>query len=154
MENLKKRLRIVLTSKRLVLIIAIGSMLVTMLFVRVVKNWVSSDSEDVDVFFEKAMDGKKAVSLLVKSSSLPIELLYPGVKVDVINKNDDGVSYIVRDVYVVGISVMDEGQNAKVTLAVNKDESEKVLSIKGDNVSLLVRGNNSKESDDIEIVEM
>ena len=137
------------------MIIAVGAMLGTMLFVKAIKSWASSgDGNEVDAFFEKAMDGKRAASILIKTSNLPVEMLYPGVKVDVVDKKEDGVSYIVRDVYVVGVSVIDEGQNTKITLAVNKDESEKMLSVKSDNISLLIRGNNSKGNDDIEIEEL
>lgn len=155
MENLKKQLRVVLTSKRLVLLISIGSLLGTLLFVRVLKHYTfSNEEQEVPVLLD-ALKGKKAVSVSLKLSSLPMDFIYPGVRVDLVEVKDSIVSYVVKDVYVVGIGVMSEENLAKITLAVNNDESENIMKKDGQTLSLIVRGEgNNKDLDDIEIVEL
>ncbi|MEI6079610.1 MAG: hypothetical protein WCQ53_03110 [bacterium] len=154
-ENLKKRLRVILTSKRLVLIISIGSLLATLLFVRVLKNYSRQTTGDEEgALLYEALKGKKAVSVLFELSSLPMEFIYPGVKVDLVDKNEKDITYVVKAVYVVGVTVVEEGSKAKITLAVNDDESERIIRKDGKKLGLIVRGDgNSKDFDDIEIVE-
>ena len=152
--NLRKRLRVILTSKRLVLIISIGSLLATLLFVRVLKNYSKHTADEEGALLYEALKGKKAVSVLFELSSLPMEFIYPGVKVDLVDKNEKDITYVVKAVYVVGVTVVEEGSKAKITLAVNDDESERIIRKDGKNLGLVVRGDgNSKDFDDIEIVE-
>ena len=154
MANLKKRLRVVLTSKRLVILISVGSLAGTLLFVRVLKSYANQPVDEESVLLREALKGKKAVSVLFNLSSLPMEFIYPGVKVDLVEKNEKEVEYVVKDVYVVGVSIMEEGTKAKITLAVNNDESERIIKKEGQTLGLVVRGyGNKKELDDIEIVE-
>ena len=154
MANLKKRLRVVLTSKRLVILISVGSLAGTLLFVRVLKSYANQPVDEESVLLREALEGKKAVSVLFNLSSLPMEFIYPGVKVDLVEKNEKEVEYVVKDVYVVGVSIMEEGTKAKITLAVNNDESERIIKKEGQTLGLVVRGyGNKKELDDIEIVE-
>ena len=154
MANLKKRLRVVLTSKRLVILISIGSLLATLLFIKVLKGYSNQHVDEEGALLYEVLKGKKAVSVLFNLSSLPMEFIYPGVKVDLVERNEKEVEYIVKDVYVVGVSIVEEGTKGKITLAVNNDESERVIRREGQTLGLVVRGyGNNKDSDDIEIVE-
>jgi hypothetical protein len=154
MASLKKRLRVVLASKSMVAVISIASLLATLLFVRIIKNYSSQETDEEGALLYEALKGKKAVSVLLSLSSLPMEFIYPGVKVDLVEKNEKEVNYIVKDVYVVGVAIVEEGTKAKITLSVNDEESERVMRKEGLDLGLVVRGyGNNKDFDDIEIVE-
>lgn len=136
-------------------LISIGSLLGTLLFVKVLKNYANEPHDDNGAFLAEALKGKKAVSVLIKSESLPMEFLYPGVKVDLVDKKTQDITYVVKDVYVVGVSIVQEGAMTKVTLAVNNDEGERVIKTKSDDLGLIIRGYGSnKDNDDVEIVEL
>jgi len=158
--KLRQRLRIVLSSKVLVVTLAIGSLCFTMLFTYFLRNYnfgsAQANANTLEVFYEQALRGKKAVSVVFPSNKVPLDLLYPSVKVDVACKNSYGdPEYIVKDVFVVGLNVYEEGTLVKITLAVTEAQSERIIKNTSD-LDILVRGDNknSNDNNDIEIVEM
>ncbi len=154
MTSLKRRLRIILSSKLIVLFISIASLLATLGFVKLIKAYASDEEVNYsEAIIYEALNGKIAVSVNIPLSYLPMELLYPGVIVDLTEASGDEVNYIVRDVAVVGLSIIESSTVAKVTVAVSSTEGEEILNAKQDKIRLLVKGNKDKDSDDIEIIE-
>ena len=153
-QNLKRLLRIALNSKKMVAVICLISLFGTLLLVKFIKGYNTQDDyNDEDPVLEEAMKGKKAVSLLFNMSDLPVELLYPGVKVDVVDKTSSEVSEVVENVTVVGVSFLPETQQVKVLIAVNDDQSFKVLGSGGKTLGLVILGSSNLANDEIEIVE-
>jgi len=138
----------------LVILISVASLIGTLLFVKVLKSYANQPADEEGALLREVLKGKKAVSVLFNLSSLPMEFIYPGVKVDLVEKDEREVEYVVKDVYVVGVSIVEEGTKAKITLAVNNEESERIIKKESQTLGLVVRGyDNKKELDDIEIVE-
>ncbi|MEI6093368.1 MAG: hypothetical protein WCQ47_06770, partial [bacterium] len=97
------------------------------MFVKVLKGYSSKDVDEKDAFLYEMLKGKKAVSVVFNLSSLPMEFIYPGVKVDIVERNDKEVAYVVKDVDVVGVSIVEEGTKAKLIFTVSNEESEKII---------------------------
>jgi len=129
-------------------------MFVTLLSVRLLKPmWESRESDIPDPLMEKLLEGKRAVSLVVKTSNLPLDLLYPGAVVDVTDIRNGEIFYLARNVAIAGLNIIEEGVSAKVTLAVNQPDSENLIKNRTETVSLIL-SDNKHDSSDIEIVEM
>ncbi len=129
-------------------------MFTTLIGVRLLKPiWESSEPDTPDPLMGKLLEGKRAVSLVVKTSNLPLDLLYPGAMVDVTDIRNGEVFYLARDVAIAGLNIIEEGVAAKVTLAVNQPDSENLIKNRTETVSLIL-SDNKHTSNDIEIVEM
>ena len=136
------------------LLISVGSLLGTLGFVKLIKAYASDEDVNYsEAIIYDALSGKIAVSVNIPLSYLPMELLYPGVVVDLTETSGDEVNYIVRDVAVVGLSIIEAGTMAKVTVAVSSTEGEEILNTNQDKIRLFVKGDKDKDSDEIEIVE-
>lgn len=154
MRSLKRRLKLILASKLTVLLISLASLLGTLVFVKLIKAYTSDDETYYnEAIIYDALNGKIAVSVNVPVSYLPMELLYPGVAVDLTESLGNEINYLVRDVPVVGLSIIEAGTVAKVTVAVDSTEGEGILNAKQDKIRLFVKGDRDKNTDDIEIIE-
>ncbi len=153
--GLKRRLRTVLGSKKIVAVMAVGAMCVTLLLVRAIKAYPSpSDDSNSAVLLEEAMRGKKAVSMIFDISELPVEMLYPGIIVDIVDRsNAPAVENLVKGVTVVGLSYLAEREQAKVFVAVNEDEGLRILGAGDKKLGLVIVGQGQSNEDDIEIIE-
>ena len=153
-RNSKRKLRLILENKKTAGILLIVAMSITLLGVRLLKPiWESGETEAPDPLMGKLLEGKRAVSLVVKTSNLPLDLLYPGAMVDVTDIRNGEVLYLARDVAIAGLSIIEEGVAAKVTLAVDQPDSENLIKNRTETVSLIL-SDNKHTSNDIEIVEM
>lgn len=153
--SLKRRLRTILNSKKMVAVIAVSAMLFTILAVRAIKSFPSKENDDSGAaLLEEAMKGKNAVSILFDISELPVEMLYPGVLVDVIDRsNAPSVESLVEGVTVVGLSYLPQREQAKVFIAVSEEQSLKVLGSVDKKLGLVIVGHGQDQEDDIEIIE-
>jgi hypothetical protein len=130
-------------------------MLGTILSVKLLKPFWEKDQDDSpDPVMEKLLEGKRAVSLLVHTSNLPLDVLYPGAKVDVTDIKNGEVFYLAKGVSIAGLSILEEGGYAKVTLAVNLQDSESVIKNRSDTLSLVLSDDSGHNNSDIEIIEM
>jgi hypothetical protein len=137
-----------------VLLISIASLLGTLAFVKLIKAYAKDDDTSYnEAIIYDALNGKIAVSVNIPLAYLPMELLYPGVAVDLTESLGDDLNYLVRDVSVVGLSIIEAGTMAKVTVAVSSAEGEEILNAKQDKIRLFVKGDRDKNTDDIEIIE-
>lgn len=153
-KNLKRRSRLLLENKRTAGVLLVIAMLGTILTVKLLKPfWENKLDDTPDPMMEKLLEGKRAVSLLVHTSNLPLDVLYPGAKVDVTDIRDGEVFYLAKEVPIAGLSILEDGGYAKVTLAVNLQDSENVIKNKSDTISL-VFSDSGAHSNDIEIIEM
>jgi len=134
---------------------AVGAMCVTLLLVRAIKAYPSpSDDSNSAVLLEEAMRGKKAVSMIFDISELPVEMLYPGIIVDIVDRsNAPAVENLVKGVTVVGLSYLAEREQAKVFVAVNEDEGLRILGAGDKKLGLVIVGQGQSNEDDIEIIE-
>jgi len=134
---------------------AVGAMCVTLLLVRAIKAYPSpSDDSNSAVLLEEAMRGKKAVSMIFDISELPVEMLYPGIIVDIVDRsNAPAVENLVKGVRVVGLSYLAEREQAKVFVAVNEDEGLRILGAGDKKLGLVIVGQGQSNEDDIEIIE-
>jgi hypothetical protein len=116
----------------------------------------TKEDNSLKIFYDSVMKDKKAVSIILSTRNIPIELLYPGIKVDLIEKSDDNeINHIVKDVFIISISVLGGEEKARVVLALNDFDSKKVLSTKAESLRIILRGEEeSEKSNDIEIVEL
>ena len=158
LNKVKMQLRNILNAKRLVILSSVFALVFTIVFVKYLKlDSKKNEISQEDIFFEEALKNKKALTIVVETNEVSLDFIYPGVKVDLLNKSDGSdLNYIVQDVYVVGVNIIEEGAKAKVSLALTEEQSLKVLSVKG-KIGFLIRGNedkNKKSKEDIEIVEM
>ena len=154
-KNLRRRSRVLLENKRTAGILLVVAMLGTVLSVKLLKSFWESSSDDTNgPTMEKLLDGKRAVSLVVKTSNMPIDVLYPGAKVDVTDIKNGDVLYLARDVAIAGLSVSEEGEFAKVTLALDTQDSENVIKNRSETISLILNAESDRDSSDIEIVEL
>jgi hypothetical protein len=154
-KNLRRRSRLLLENKRTAGILLIVAMLLTILSVRLLKPlWEKDEDSSPDPLMGNLLEGKRAISIVVKTANLPLDVLYPGAKVDVTDIKNGEVLYLAKDVPIAGLSIMEEGASAKVTLAVNLQDSENVIKNRSDTISLVLSGDNNHGSGDIEIVEM
>ena len=152
--NLKRLLKTALNSKKMVAVISLISLCGTLLAVKFIKNYSSKPVTDNEaVLLEQAMKGKKAVSMLFNMSDFPAELVYPGVKIDVVDKTNPDIESIVTGVTVVGISFLPEREQAKVFVAVNDNQSMKIMGAEGKKLGLVIVGATDNIDDDIEIEE-
>jgi len=153
-RNSKRRLRLVLENKKTAGILLIVAMFATLIGVRLLKPiWESSQTDTPDPLMTKLLEGKRAVSLVVKANNLPLDLLYPGAMVDVTDVRNGEVFYLAKGVAIAGLNIIEEGVSAKVTLAVDQQTSENIMKNRTDTVSLIL-SSNKPDSSDIEIVEM
>ena len=153
-RNSKRKLRLILENKRTAGILLVSAMLITLLGVRLLKPmWESRESDTPDPLMGKLLEGKRAVSLVVKTSNLPLDLLYPGAMVDVTDIRNGEVFYLAKGVAIAGLNIIEEGVSAKVTLAVNQQDSENIIKNRSDTICLILSSKNP-DSSDIEIVEM
>ena len=128
-------------------------MFATIISVRLLKPiWEARELETADPVMEKLLEGKRALSIVLKSANLPMDLLYLGAKVDVTDIKDGELFYLARNVPLAGLSMTGEGDWAKVTLAVNIQDSETIIKNRTDTLSLML--SNLDANTDIEIVEM
>jgi hypothetical protein len=135
-----------------VLLISLASLLGTLVFVSLIKAYAGNEEQTYDdAIIYDALNGKIAVSVNIPLSYLPMELLYPGVIVDLTESLEKDTNYLVRDVPVVGLSIIESGSVAKVTVAVSSVEGEEILNAKQDKIRLFVKGD--KNTADIEIIE-
>lgn len=154
-RNLKRRSRLLLENKRTAGILLVVAMLGTILSVKLLKPlWEKNEDDSPDPVMEKLLEGKRAVSLLVHTSNLPLDVLYPGAKVDVTDIKNGEVFYLAKDVAIAGLSIQEEGGYAKVTLAVNLRDSESVIKNRSDTLSLVLSEEGNRNNSDIEIIEM
>jgi len=154
-RNLKRRSRLLLENKRTAGILLATAMLATVLSVKLLKPlWENTEDTSPEPIMGKLLEGKRAVSIVVKASNLPLDVLYPGAKVDVTDIKDGEVFYLARDVAIAGLSIMDDNSLAKVTLAVNMQDSENVMKNRSDTISLVLSEEGNHNNSDIEIVEM
>jgi hypothetical protein len=129
-------------------------MFATLAGVRLLKPiWENSDADTPDPLMTKLLEGKRAVSFVVKTSNLPLDLLYPGAMVDVTDIRNGEVFYLAKNVAIAGLNIIEEGVSAKVTLAVDQTDSENLIKNRTETVSLILSSNKS-DSTDIEIIEM
>jgi len=153
-RNSKRKLRLILENKKAAGILLIAAMFLTLLGVRLLKPiWEKNEPDTADPLMEKLLEGKRAVSLVVKANNLPLDLLYPGAKVDITDIRNGEVVYLAKGVAVAGLNIIEEGVSAKVTLAVNQQDSENIIKNKSDTISLIL-SSNKPDASDIEIVEM
>lgn len=127
----------------------------TLVAVKFIKSFRTNEEDNGAVLLEEALKGKKAVSMLFNISELPVELLYPGAKVDVIDRTGTDVESLVDDITVVGVSYLPEREQAKVFVAVSQDQSMKILGAEGKKLGIVVVGSADypSDDDDIEIIE-
>ena len=127
----------------------------TLVAVKFIKSFRTNEEDNGAVLLEEALKGKKAVSMLFNISELPVELLYPGAKVDVIDRTGADVESLVDDITVVGVSYLPEREQAKVFVAVSQDQSMKILGAEGKKLGIVVVGSADypSDDDDIEIIE-
>lgn len=149
MRNLIRYLKGIFNHKIVVFIIAISSLLITL----VISKYIKDVPDESAFFYKEVMENKKAVTILVNASDTPFELFYPGVRVDVVDKKEDEIVYLVEDVYVLSINILNTNNLAKITLALSDEESEKILSVDHFNIRVLISGE-GKVLSDIEIVEL
>ena len=158
MNNLKRRFKLILSSKLAVLFISLASLLGTLLFVSFIKSYeahpdLEADYAAYEALINEAMKGKTAVSVNIPMAFLPLELLYPGVNVDITDTSREDIRYLARNVTILGLSTIGTGALARLTLAVSPSQGEDILNAKQDSIGLLVKGENSSDIDEIEIVE-
>lgn len=156
LKKFQKQLRIIVNSKKIILVICVVSFFITLFLAKFINSMEVEEDNSLKIFYDSVMKDKKAVSVILSTRNIPIELLYPGIKVDLIEKSDDNeINYIVRDVFIISISVLGGEEKARVVLALNDFNSKKVLSTKSDSLRIILRGEEgSKNTNDIEIVEL
>lgn len=158
---LRKKLRIIASGKRLVIFSSTFALLCTLLIVKNLKGKevVKDDDEnDYFEFFENALQGKKAVSVSISVSDIPAELMYPGVRVDVLQKGKSKPSGVVEDVLVLSMNIIDDN-TIKVTLALTDEQGKILNTFQQNQLSIMVRGKGIEKTkdnkdEDIEIVEL
>ncbi len=147
--------RLLLENKRTAGVLLVIAMLGTILTIKLLKPfWEDKIDDTPDPVMEHLLEGKRAVSLLVHTNNLPLDVLYPGARVDVTDIREGEVFYLAKDVPIAGLSILEEGGYAKVILAVNLQDSENVIKNKSDTISLVLSEEGSSKTSDIEIIEM
>jgi hypothetical protein len=121
------------------------------------KEMNESDEDDYKEFFEKALEGKKAISISIPSSEIPDELIYPGSRVDVLEKGRSK-NEIVENAFVLSMNIIDES-SVKITLALSDEQGRKINTFQPNQLTLMVRGKGIKKTKDnkdeeIEIIEL
>jgi len=135
--------------------ISLLSLVFTLFLVRFIKSYNTNAEETLNpLYYEALSSGKSAYSLVFNLEIIPIDLIYPGVKVDLIEKDFQDVKYIVRNVYVVAVSFIENGEKVKIDLALNELEIKHLMLSKHENLVLSVRGLQEKEEEGIEIIEL
>ncbi len=128
-------------------------MLVTLFLVRLIRSVPANTDDEGAVLLYEAIKDKKAVSVLFDISKLPLEIIYPGVKVDILNREPSGeLDKLVSGVTVVGLSFLPDKDLAKLFVAVDEQESIKILEAADKDLDIAVLGD-KQSSQDIEIIE-
>ncbi len=153
MKNSKRLLRIILNSKKMVAVICVFSMFATLLLVRLIRSVPTDTDDEGAVLLHDAIKDKKAVSVLFDIAKLPLEIIYPGVKIDLLNRDPSGeIDKLVSGVTVVGLSFLPDKDLAKLFIAVDEQESIKILEAGNKDLDIVVLGENPN-TQDIEIIE-
>lgn len=126
----------------------------TLLFVRMLKSAPAPEYAGDDVLYMAELKGKKAVTVTTSLSEIPLEFVFPGTRVDVVNKTGTEVYNVANGVYVLGITILDEDSLARVVLAVDDAQSEALLKNRQGVLSFIVHSNHDASgSERIEIIE-
>jgi len=135
--------------------ISLLSLVFTLFLVRFIKSYNTNEEETLSpLYYDALSSGKSAYSLVFNLELIPIDLIYPGVKVDLIEKGIEDIKYIVRNVYVIAVSFIENGEKVKIDLALNELEIKNILLSKLENLVLSVKGFQEKEEEGIEIIEL
>lgn len=144
-----------MNNKTFVVLLSVLSLFFTLLFVKYIKNHSTTDDKTLTPFYYEALQGgRSAVSVLFRTENLPVDLIYPGVKVDVVEAETDDIKYLVKNVFIVAVSFMEDKETVKVDLALNEMESKRIILSKALNIKLLVKGLDDKDDNLLEITEL
>lgn len=155
LRNTKRKLILSVNSKLIVVMLSIFSLILTLFFVRYIKSYNNENEDSITAYYYQALkDGRSAVSIVINVDDTPIDLIYPGVKVDILEKQAQEVNFIVKNVYVVSATIYQDGEKIKVDLALNEQESKRVMLTNTSNLKLLVKGEDSKIGNTLEIQEL
>jgi hypothetical protein len=155
-RNYKRKILVSVNSKFFVAIISILSLVLTLFLVRFIKTYNTDESSLSPMYYEALRNNRNAYSLVFNTQDVPIDLIYPGVRVDVLEKKDEDIKYLVKNVYIVSVNFIDYGERVKIDLALNELETRSLVLSKLDNLVLLVKGHKEDriDSEDIEIIEL
>jgi len=135
--------------------ISLLSLIFTLFLVRFIKSYNTSENNTYNpLFYDALRNGRSAYSLTFNLEDIPVDLVFPGVKVDLIEKTLEDVKYLVRNVFVVSVSFIENGEKVKIDLALNEIEIKNILLSNSKNLSLSVKGELEKEEEGLEIIEL
>jgi hypothetical protein len=149
-----------MTGKRLVIFSAVFALAGTVLIVGNLRGKEAEENgeDEYKEFFEKALEGKKAISISIPASEIPDELIYPGSRVDVLEKGKSKESGIVENAFVLTMNIIDEN-TVKITLALSDEQGRRINTFQPNQLTVMVRGKGVKKTkdnkdEDIEIIEL
>lgn len=131
---------------------AFVTMLLTIFFINIL-NSNKTEAADLDqVFLKSELKGRNAITLSLRIENVPLEFIYPGVKVDIMAHNSNSVLTVAKNVPVAGVTIMDS-ETVRLILGLLDGEEELILQNKTDELFIVLIGEKT-ERNKVEIIEV